>query len=161
MESQKIEKAESLNPALNSENLEAESAKAPIAESTPAPKAEKAKKPGKGKKAAAPKKESKQPEKPKAKKTFYGHRPGTQAGTIDDLLIGKRLFTISEMAKEMGVEDGRIKSHIRHLESEKNVVFVKREDGKLEIKGKEKKAPKAAKKAESEKPAESAEAIAA
>jgi len=53
----------------------------------------------------------------------FGHRKGTQAAKIDELLLVDA--SISSVAVAIGSTIGRVKSHIRHLEKEKGVTVTK------------------------------------
>lgn len=53
----------------------------------------------------------------------FGHRKGSQAAKIDELLLVGA--SISSVAVAIGSTIGRVKSHIRHLEKEKGVTVTK------------------------------------
>jgi len=60
---------------------------------------------------------------PSSKWNQFGHRIGSQAAKIDDLLLdGASLASISVA---IGSTMGRVKGHIRHLENEKGITVVK------------------------------------
>jgi hypothetical protein len=57
-------------------------------------------------------------------KTKFGHRFGSQAGEIDEILLkAKTAQTISEIAAKLKAPEIRIKSHITHLIKDKAVSF--------------------------------------
>lgn len=92
--------------------------KAAEAETTDAPVEKTSKKSTKPETTEKPAKAAKNG-KPKAKtdedgtKSVYGHRAGTQAATIDDMLF--KGGTMKKMVSATGSSEGRIKGHINHL----------------------------------------------
>lgn len=64
-----------------------------------------------------PKKEKK--EKPPIEKSCFGHRVGTQAAQLDDMLVEGA--TIEEMAKAVKSTNTRVKTHISHLRYSKDI----------------------------------------
>lgn len=53
----------------------------------------------------------------------FGHRIGSQAAKIDDLLLNGA--SLASIAVAIGSTMGRVKGHIRHLENEKGITVVK------------------------------------
>ena len=69
-----------------------------------------------------------------AGKTEFGHKVGSQAGDIDELILKtKKAMSIAEMAKALNLTEGRVDSHIKHLKRDKGVEFVVK-DGKYSLK---------------------------
>jgi len=60
---------------------------------------------------------------PSARWNRFGHRIGSQAAKIDDLLLDGA--SLASVAVAIGSTMGRVKSHIRHLENEKGITVEK------------------------------------
>jgi len=60
------------------------------------------------------KKKKERTKKKETEKSRYGHKPGTQAALIDDLL--HKGITLENASKDIGVTKSRVKNHIKHLE---------------------------------------------
>ena len=60
-------------------------------------------------------------------KNFLGHKIGSQAAQIDDLLL--KGITVNEAAKIIGSTPGRVRGHIRHLRKTKGVEVI--QEGKV------------------------------
>ena len=61
------------------------------------------------------------------RKNAFGHRMGSQAAIIDQLLVEGQ--TIEAMAKELDTTTGRIRNHIEHLKRNGHSVFRGKENG--------------------------------
>ena len=67
------------------------------------------------------------------KLSVYGHKLGTQAAKIDDLLnVGT---TMENAVEVVGVNKSRIKSHLYHLQKKKNLVIEVNDAGIYKVKG--------------------------
>ena len=71
------------------------------------------------------KKENEKGEKEDKKVSCFGHRQGTQAALMDEMLI--KGATYKEMQKQIGCDKGRVDSHLKHLENKKKL-FVHRNE---------------------------------
>ncbi|MCG6536565.1 MAG: DUF4268 domain-containing protein, partial [Syntrophales bacterium LBB04] len=60
---------------------------------------------------------------PSSKWNRFGHRIGSQAAKIDDLLLDGA--SLASIAVAIGSTMGRVKGHIRHLENEKGITVAK------------------------------------
>ena len=60
---------------------------------------------------------------PSTKWNRFGHRIGSQAAKIDDLLLNGA--SLASIAVAIGSTMGRVKSHLRHLENEKGIAVEK------------------------------------
>jgi len=111
------------------------------AEAEPAPEPEK-KAPAK---AAAPAKEKKTPtpkaEKPAKEKkekapvelSCFGHKIGSQAAALDDLLAPGKPISLEELSKKSGRSALGVKSHIKHLQDSRKLV-IEAKDGMFTLK---------------------------
>jgi hypothetical protein len=95
----------------------------------PVPAAKKEKKP---KEPKAPK--EKKPKKEKAVLSEYGHKQGSQAAKLDDLLK-EGGHTVDEMAQISGRTTLGVRSHIQHLRNDRKLVIEETEDHKFQVKG--------------------------
>jgi hypothetical protein len=66
-------------------------------------------------------------------KTALGHRAGTQAGDIDELILSE-VLTVEEMAEKLDLTATRIKSHFYYLVKEKRAELTYAKNGKLTVK---------------------------
>jgi DNA invertase Pin-like site-specific DNA recombinase len=78
-------------------------------------------------KPAKPAKEKKEkPVKEKVGKNKYGHREGSQAALIDDAF--EKGGSYEKIAENLKLSVARIKSHYRHMVSDKGIKFVEKGD---------------------------------
>ena len=106
---EKTETVEKAKPAKPAKEKPAKAAKA---------KAEKPAKPAKEKK--------EKPAKEKVEKNKYGHREGSQAALID--VAFEKGGSYEKIAENLKLSVARIKSHYRHMVSDKGIKFVEKGD---------------------------------
>lgn len=104
------------------EDLEPSSDPEPEKEEEPEPKEKKEEQPK-----AERKKETRKP----MEKSCYGHRVGSQAGALDDLLYTGA--TMDEMVKAVGSTRARVGTHIQHLK-QKRGLEITNEGGVYKVK---------------------------
>jgi hypothetical protein len=90
-------------------------------------KKEKVEKPKK-EKVEKPKKEKKEVE-----KSVFGHKLGSQAAMLDDLLKDGNETTIKELSEKSGRSELGVKSHIKHLEDDRGLFFEKKDGGVVKL----------------------------
>lgn len=107
---------------------EAEGAEAPAA-----PEKEKKGKKEKEKKPPKEKKEKVKKEKKEVEKSVFGHKLGSQAAALDDLLKDGNETTIKELSDKSGRSELGVKSHIKHLEDDRGLHFEKKDGGIVKL----------------------------
>ena len=67
----------------------------------------------------------------KVERSVYNHGLDKEAGKIDAFLVKmKKALTPKEIAEKLNLTEGRIKSHIYHLQTKHNVTFEKDAEAK-------------------------------
>jgi hypothetical protein len=100
---------------------------APAAAATAATAAEKTKK-------EKPPKEAKPPKepKPKAELSVFGHKVGSQAAALDDLLAPGTPISLDDLEKKSGRSKLGVKSHIKHLQTDRKLT-INEKDGVYQL----------------------------
>lgn len=98
------------------------------AETAAAPAEKPEKKKAKKEKTEKPKKEKKEVE-----KSVFGHKLGSQAAMLDDLLKDGNGTTIKELSEKSGRSELGVKSHIKHLEDDRGLFFEKKDGGVVKL----------------------------
>ena len=62
-------------------------------------------------------------------KTEFGHLSASQSGKIDLILLSaKKALSLNDIAEKIGCTEVRVKSHITHLQKDKEVDFETKDD---------------------------------
>jgi len=61
-------------------------------------------------------------------KTVWGHVATKVSGKIDLILLDKKTHTVPEIAQALDCSESRVAGHITHLEKDKGVAFVRKDD---------------------------------